>query len=495
MEIVTIDLGTSLCKVQLFREDGTELSRYSEEIKTSHPQPSWSEQNPEDWWRAVKKGFRHCLEACGSEAQVEAIGLCSHRESVVPVDERGIPLHSCILWSDRRCSKEARELSEVFGRELHQRTGMKPDPYFSAPKILWLKRNKPEVVDRSYKFLLPKDYLVWRLTGEFSTDWSVASRTMLLDIRKRTWWGELVRYVGIDLDQLCQPKRSDAVVGETMTEVCRELGLAEEALVVAGAGDRQCEACAAGIGEERAMESTGSATNVSVASHSLPSSLVENLLYSLHADGEMFLVEQGIGTTGLSLRWFKDSFWPPHNGEDFEREPYRFIDREAADSGPGANGLIFLPFLSGAQAARWNPSAKGILFGLSLGHGYGDVARAIMEGIACEIRACLEVLEGGGISPTEIIALGGASRSELWNQIKADITSRVYWRPRVPEAASLGAMLIASRGCGLELSAEDINPVVSAWKPNPRVKETYDRVYQTYNMLYEANLGMFRLSA
>ena len=118
-----------------------------------------------------------------------------------------------------------------------------------------------------------------------------------------------------------------------------------------------------------------------------------------------------------------------------------------------------------------------------------------MEGIACEIRACLEVLEGGGISPTEIIALGGASRSELWNQIKADITSRVYWRPRVPEAASLGAMLIASRGCGLELSAEDINPVVSAWKPNPRVKETYDRVYQTYNMLYEANLGMFRLSA
>jgi len=443
----------------------------------------------------VKNGFRHCLEACASEARVGAIGLCSHRESVVPVDERGIALHPCILWSDRRCSEEARELYEAFGRELHQRTGMKPDPYFTAPKILWLKRNKPEVVDRSHKFLLPKDYLVWRLTGQFSTDWSVASRTLLLDIRKRAWWEELVRYVGIDPDQLCEPRGSDAVVGETTAEASRELGLADGALVVAGAGDRQCEASAAGVGEERAMESTGSATNVSVASHSLPSALADNLLYSLHADGETFLVEQGIGTTGLSLRWFRDSFRPPHGQRIFEQEPYRFIDREAAASGPGANGLIFLPFLSGAQAARWNPGAKGILFGLNLGHRYRDVARAIMEGIACEIRACLEVLEGCGISPKEIVALGGASRSELWNQIKADITGRVYSRPRVPEAASLGAMLIASRGCGVELSAEDINPVVSVWKPNPRVKETYERAYRRYNMLYEANLEMFHLPA
>jgi len=130
MEIATIDLGTSICKVQLFSEDGTELSRYSEEIETRHPHPSWSEQNPEDWWRAVKNGFRHCLQACTSEAEVGAIGLCSHRESVVPVDERGNALHPCILWSDRRCSEEARELYEVFGGELHQRTGMKADPYF-----------------------------------------------------------------------------------------------------------------------------------------------------------------------------------------------------------------------------------------------------------------------------------------------------------------------------------------------------------------------------
>jgi len=188
------------------------------------------------------------------------------------------------------------------------------------------------------------------------------------------------------------------------------------------------------------------------------------------------LVEQGIGTTGLSLRWFRDSFRPPHGQRFFEEEPYRFIDREAAGSSPGANGLIFLPFLSGAQAARWNPGAKGILFGLSLGHTYGDVARAIMEGVACEIQACLAVLEGCGISPKEVVALGGASRSELWNQIKADITGRVYSRPRVPEAASLG----------------DINPVVSRWKPNPKAKEAYERLYRRYNMLYEANLEMFQ---
>ncbi len=493
MAIVTIDLGTTLCKVKLFREDGSEISEYSEEIKTAHPRPSWSEQNPEDWWKAVRNGFRRSLEQADADVEVRAIGLCSHRESIVPVDKRGVALHPCILWSDRRCLDEAKELEEEFGGELHQRTGMKPDPYFSAPKMLWLARKRPAIVKQAHKFMIPKDYLVYRLTGEFSTDWSVASRTMLLDIRKKRWWEELVNYVGVSGDQLCEPRASDEVVGTVTDEARRELGLPGSPVVVAGAGDRQSEAVAASISDRRAMESTGSATNVSVVTEHLPPSLHQALLYSLHAESGKFLVEQGIGTTGLALRWFRDIVSPRGNEAAFRRDPYRFIDQEAERSGPGANGLIFLPFLSGAQAARWNPDAKGILYGLRLGHSYGDIGRSIMEGVAFEIRACLELLESRGLSPAEIMALGGAAKSQLWNQIKADITGRTYSRPRVLEAASLGAMIIASRGSGLSLSSGEINPVASSWRPDMERHEKYSALYQMYNKLYEANLEMFTM--
>lgn len=487
MTVVTIDLGTSACKVQAFDDDGNELRSYSREIETAHPRPDWAEQDPESWWKAVVSGVRNCGQDVQGATKCRAICVCSHRESIVPVDRRGKVLAPCMLWADRRGEAEAEELAREFGGEVHQRTGMKADPYFTAPKLLWLKRNRPELIPRIHKFLLPKDFIVHRLTGEWSTDWTVASRTMMLDLRRMDWWPEVLEYVGADGDRMCTPRDSGCVIGEVKKDIGRQLGLSGKQLVVAGAGDRQCEAMGSGVSAERAMESTGSATNVSVSSDGLPNRLHEGLLYSCHALPGKFLVEQGIGSTGFALRWFKDSFHPPVADETFRADPYGYIDRAASGSSPGARGLIFLPFLSGAQATRWNPGARGVIFGLTLGHTYGDLARAILEGIAYEIRACIGVLSREGMDPGIVLALGGASRSSVWNRIKADVTRRTYSRPRVRAAASLGAFMLACKGLGVEAgTAEDLNPLEDQWAPDPSASSIYDEMFSRYEKLYEA---------
>jgi xylulokinase len=488
MTFIAIDLGTTTCKVQVFDQEGVQLGTFSEEMETVHPRPDWAEQDPADWWRSVVAGVRRCVKDAGGD--VEAIGICSHRESVLAVDGDGEVIMPCILWADRRCEGEARELGAEFGDDLHQRTGMKPDPYFTAPKLLWIARNSPEVMAQVTKFLLPKDFILYRLTGEFSTDWSLASRTMMLDIRAKRWWSEILEYLGIDEGLMCSPGESASVVGEVSTEVRHELGLRGRTLVVAGAGDRQCEALGSSVSPLRAMESTGSATNVSISTDLLPGRLEPDLLYSCHVIGGEYLVEQGIGSTGLALRWFRDNFAPPKK-EEFEAEPYGFIDRAASASVPGAKELLFLPFLMGAQATRWNPDARGVLHGLTLGHGYGDIARAIWEGIAFEIRASRDVLSGQAMDPTEVLALGGAARSSVWNQIKADITGRTYSRPRFAQSASLGAMILGCRGFGIDIDPSKLNPIESQWVPDPGSSAEYDEVYRRYERLYRASLGVF----
>ena len=488
MNIITIDLGTTVCKVRSYDVNGRVMREYSEEISTRHPQPDWAEQDPGGWWEVILRGFRQC-----ADGETAAIGICSHRESILAVDKEGRVILPCILWADRRCDAEARELDGNFGRDIHQETGMKPDPYFSAPKILWVKRNRPGLMAKIRKFLLPKDYLVFRLTGKYSTDWSVASRTMMFSLRKREWWGEMLDYLGIEENRVCDPVDSDTVVGDVTGSVRTQLGLPKGVVVVAGAGDRQCEALGAGVSPSTAMESTGSATNLSISASSLPGNLSEGLLYSCHAVSGQYLLEQGIGSTGLALRWFRDTFRPPGCEREFSKNPYGVIDREASRSVPGSNGLTFLPFLMGAQATRWNPGAKGVFFGIRLGHGYGDMARAVLEGIAFEIRAAIGVLVEENLDPGTILALGGSAGSETWNRIKADAIGRIYSKPRVTSAASLGAMILGVNGCGLESPPPcDLNPVESRFAPDPETRDAYDRAYRTYERLYRACEDVFR---
>ncbi len=491
MSILTIDLGTTVCKMQTYDEEGRETWSYSEEIETRHPKSGWAEQDPESWWPIVKRGFASLRKSASVPPRMGGIGICSHRESILGIDDRGRVVIPSILWADRRCEAEAREIGAHFAGELHRRTGMKADPYFSAPKLLWAIRHRPGPMGKLRKILLPKDYLVYRLTGAMTTDWSIASRTAMLDICRREWWQEMLDFIGLDEDWLCTPVDSASPVGEVTLDTGRELGLGSRPVVVAGAGDRQCEALGSGVSAKRAMESTGSATNVSISTDCLPETLPGGLLCSYHALEGQYLIEQGIGSTGLALRWFRDTFTPPGNPGEFRDDAYAYIDKSAASSPPGAKGLIFLPFLSGAQATRWNPDVRGVFYGLTLGHGYSDVARSILEGIAYEIRASMEVLDRADMRPEEILALGGSARSEIWNGIKASVVGRTYCRPRVTGAASLGAFMLAMKGIGQDMPpADSLNPVEGKYDPGKEAAD-YRACYSRYQKLYEALVPVF----
>ena len=488
--ILTCDLGTTACKTTLFNPKGEVIAQKEKEYPLYHPQPMWAEQEAEDWWEAAVETCRLIL--AGRDVEILGIGLSSQRETMVPLDSDGRPLTRAIVWMDRRASGEADELSRQVGREnLHQRTGMIPDSTFSATKLFWWHRNAREIIDKAATFLQPKEYLAYRLTGVAATEPSLASRTMLYDIRTGSWCQDLVSLVGLREEQLPKLVASTDIVGKLSPQAAGILDLPSGVPVVAGGGDRQCEALGSGISGELAMESTGTTSNLSFATTQLPEKLDPRVVSSCHALPGQWLIEQGLTTTGSILRWFRDNFAGPERiaAADLGVSSYDLISQEAAQAKPGANKLLLLPFFMGAKATRWNPDARGALFGLTLDHGRRELARAIMEGVAYELRACLDVLEGMKMLPKQIVLMGGGSKGELWNQIKANVTGFPVGLPKQTEAASLGAFILAGAGIGLfpdpAMTSRTLNPVVRNFEVDKQDKATYDGLYPLYNRLYE----------
>ncbi len=491
--LLTLDLGTSSCKASLWDAAGALLASADETYPTHHPQPDWAEQHAEDWWRAACAAARRCLALhAGGGRGIAAIGLSSQREGVVPVARDGRPLGPCIIWMDRRSRREMETLVAEFGAaRLHDITGMIPDPTFTATKLLWLKTHAPEALAAAY-FLQPRDYLYFRLTGAVLTDYTLASRTMMFDIRARAWWMPMLDRVGIRQEQLPPLYASTEAPFRVTPESAHALGLAPGTPVAVGAGDRPCEAVGAAVGGKRAMESTGTATNVSMVIREVPA-VLEVSPCSIHALPDRWLLEMGIITTASVLRWFRDLTGLPPEGMGT-------LEAEAAKSPPGARGLVALPFFMGARSVRLNPDARGAFLGLSLGHGRGDIARAIMEGVAFEVGACLRGLQGLGHGVEDLRVLGGGARSDLWCQIKADVLGVRLARLRHTEAASVGAAILAGAAIGLleepEATAEEWNPVEVAFTPDPEAHQAYATPARLFEDCYAALTPLFgRLAA
>jgi len=477
--ILTLDLGTTAVKATLFTLGGEARAQATREYPTERPRPDWAEQDPEAWWEASVEAVR----ALGDLSTVKAISLTSQREGVVPVDDQGNPLARCIIWQDRRARQEAQELASVFGDALHARTGMRPDPTFTAPKLLWMRRQAPESFTRARWFLQPRDFLYLRLTGCAVTDPSLASRTMLWDVRTGRWWEEGLSYVGVRADQFPPVHPSTAMPGALSPDGARALGMQPGVPVVVGAGDRACEAIGVGAGGGRVMVSIGTTTNISAATSMFPAHLDTRVLYSAHGVPGWYLIEQGLSTSGAILRWLRDEVLGG-------RWTYADLDRLAAESPPGARGLILLPFFMGARSTRWNPRARGLFLGLSLGHRLGDIVRSVLEGVALEVRACLDLLREGAIPVSELAVVGGGSRSNLWNQILADATGCPVVVPKEREAASLGAMILAAAGLGVirEIASQGrtLNPVGGFFASREEVCRRYEKLYSLYNAAYHA---------
>jgi len=493
--LLGVDLGTTSAKAALFEpETGRVVAYASREYPTYYPRPGWAEQDARDWWQAICLVIREALsQAKVDPTSILGVGVSSHREAVALVDEEGRVLDRVIIWMDKRSAPQAEWIKENLDiKELYRRTGLIVDPTFTATKLMWLKENKPEVLRRAKWALQPKDYIVYRLTGKPTTDYSVASRTMLFDIRALEWADDLFEDMGLAeyRSLFPDPSYSDEVVGEVTEEAARETGLTPGIPVVAGGGDRGCEVLGAGVIDSRRVEeSTGTGSTTATTIDKPIADPLMRVVTTVHVIRGKWSIEAGMATGGAILRWFRDQF---AQGEAVlaklsRRRAYEFLDMEAEYIPPGSNGLIVLPFFAGARAPRWNPRAKGVILGLTVYHTRAHVFRALMEGVAYEIRKILEVLEELGIKCEELRLLGGGGKTPTWARIKADITGRRVVMLEFLDAALVGDAILAGVGVkALRDYKEGIEKFVRVKRviePDPMRQRIYDSYYRLYERL------------
>lgn len=501
--ILAIDIGTTNAKAAVFHESGKLLSSESYEYPTHFPRTGWAEQDPEDWWSYAVLAARDAIRRAGAAPSAFiGVAVSSQRETLALVDKEGKSLGRVPIWMDRRSAPQAEEIKRRFGLwEIYEKTGLVVDATFTATKLLWFKENSRELLDRAYVGLQPKDYIVYKLTGVAVTDETVASRTMLFNIRKRQWDEQLISDLSLSeyAHILPEVKHSWEIVGGVKEEAARLIGLAPGTPVLAGTGDRTAEVLGAGIlSPERAEESTGTgSTTATMVSQPL---LDPKMLFSVGVAPapDKWVVEAGISTAGAILRWFRDHATDgvDHLATRTRRRAYEFFDMEAEYVPPGSGGVIVLPFFSGARSPRWNPYARGVIFGLTVFHTRAHLFRAIMEGVAYEVRKILESLEEVGIKPKELVLMGGGAKTPTWARIKANVTKREVVIPELLDAALGGDAALVVYGAGVCKSFEE---AVSKFfrertrlKPDPELARIYDKYYAVYEKLYTSLENLFK---
>ncbi|MGC8837079.1 MAG: xylulokinase [Anaerolineae bacterium] len=489
--VIGCDVGTQGLKVLLWREDGSILGVETEEFPVLYPRPAWAEQEVEHWWRAMTRAVpRLCAGAGVGPEEVVAIGVDGTVDGFVPVGRRGEPLAPYILWMDRRAVSECEEMEDRFSSEaLFRLTGLNVDASHTAPKILWTRANLPEVYTRAWKLMPSTTYVVYLLTGEVAVDYSQASSTLLFDVTQRHWARPLLTDLGIDPALLPEVQPATSVVGRLTREAARALGLRRETLVVVGCGDEHASCVGAGVMEPGVVADiigTAEPVCVSAVGPAFDSSrLVET---HCHAHPDRWLLENPGFVSGGNYRWFRDHFYTPEAS-------YEVLNREAEGVPPGSEGVIFLPCMMGAMAPEWNNKARGVFYGLTLAHGRGHLARAILEGAAYALRSIVESMQRAGCETVEIRAVGGGARSQLARQIRADVTGIPVVTVSTVETAALGAALLAAVGSGLGGTLEEVAGrtvrVVERVEPTPGNRAVYDQAYRSFLYLYESLRGCF----
>ncbi len=486
--ILVIDVGTSSLKAIVYDTTGRMLNRASEEYHSEFLADGRVEQDPFSWKHALLATLKQTGEWLrAGNLGLDAVAVTSQRASIIPVGADGHPLRSAILWQDKRSRPQCATLLECLSlKEMYARTGLRVDPYFSAPKMMWLRDECPEMYAVSGKLLGVQDYIVYLLTGRYVTDWTQACRTMLMNIASFHWDDDMLAVAGIarsKLPELCSP---GSTVGNLQDGIARASGLTSGIPVIIAGGDQQCAALALNVltpGDAEANTGTGSFV---VAYSEKPQWEEEcRTLCSASAVAGKWIVEAGIFNTGSVHRWFREQFYPE------DKDAYALMNREAAESPVGANGVIMLSHFGGSAAPYWNPLAKGAFFNLSLGVRRGDLARAILEGIALEIAHNLSLIEPlvNGISRVSVA--GGLVAFDLFNRIQADAFRKTVFRYDNAEASSLGALMSATVALGICRNHREAframcpaEPIV--FQPDPENAAKYATLFERKRSLYEA---------
>ena len=544
MALLGIDLGTSGVKALLIDEAGNPLASATVEYPLHTPKPLWSEQDPADWWHGTVEAIHRVLSKAGIKGNaVNAIGLSGQMHGLTPLDKDGNVIRRAILWNDGRTAAECAEYVQRAGGEARVRELVYnvPTPSYTAPKILWMRNHEPENFARLAHVLMPKDFIRFKLSGEYATDMSDGTSTGLQDAKHRQWSDEMLSALQIDKAILPRLGEGHEVTAHVSASAAQEIGLAAGTPIVSGAGDQPASAVGAGIVEEGIVSVTiGTSGVVFASTDSMPvpgapgvSPLLEVFCHALpntwHYMGVML-------SAGGSLRWFRDNVAygnaalrddaaqkPRRRGSEAETtrlrsrddtsqsssivpasephrpssDPYDFMLEQAAQTPPGAEGLIFLPYLSGERTPHRDPLARGGFVGLTLRHTQAHMTRAVVEGITFGLRDSLELIRQSGIRVSEVRAAGGGAKSKIWRQWLADIFDAEITLINSSEGGALGVALLAGVGTGVWKTTREacgaVLRVTSRTEPTKDVgvRRGYDEAYAQFKALYPALKNSF----
>lgn len=500
-----IDLGTSAVKAVVLGEKGAILGKGSSALSYTTPKPGFAEQNPNDWWDGTVKAVHQAIASCGAKVQIAGIGLSGQMLGSVLMDRNGVADERCIIWMDQRASKQRDSIEQALGIDaILQETANYPLVSLWAPKLLWLRENDPERYSRIDKVLFPKDYVKYRLTGEYDIDVTDAAGTMLFHTAKRTWADGLFEALDIPRDFVPDSlSESTEVIGQVTKSAAQALGVPEGIPVVSGGGDQMCGAVGLGVVHSGVISST-IGTSGCIFSHSdscITDYKQRALLSYCHSIPNTWSVYGCTLAAGGAYQWLRNTFFRNDQvrWNTGDKSIYAFMDSQASNARPGCEGLVFLPYISGERTPHPDPHARGVFFGLSQRHEAGDVCRSVMEGVVFSLRDTVEILREYNIPVTQVRAAGGGAASPLWLQMQADIYGAQVLVTNVQEAPATGAAMLAAVGArgytSVAEAADDVVKIVSECVPDSRNVQVYDDYYETYRALYPVLQGLYASQA
>ncbi len=485
MLYIGIDLGTSAVKLLLMDSRGHIENIVSRGYELSLLSPGWSEQNPDDWFDQTMKGLKELLSGC-DKSKVAGISFGGQMHGLVTLDERDEVIRPAILWNDGRAAAEADFLNREIGKEtLSRYTANIAFAGFTAPKILWMQNHEPELWARVKKIMLPKDYIAYRFSGIFCTDYSDASGTLLLDVKNKRWSKEMLEICHVKREQLPELYESYQVVGTLNPEIGAELGLSPQVKVIAGAGDNAAAAVGTGtVGEGRCNLSLGTSGTIFISSKKFGVD-AHNALHSFdHADGGYHLMGCMLSAASCN-KWWMDEIL---RTKDYSGE-------QAGINRLGENRVFYLPYLMGERSPHNDPDVRAMFIGMSMDTCREDMTQAVLEGVAFGLRDSLEVARSLGLAVARSRVCGGGAKSPLWRRILAAVMNLRLDLIESEEGPGYGAAILAAVGCGeypdVETACSSLVKVTDTVEPEPELVAKYEERYQEFKRLYPAVKGLF----
>jgi len=483
--VLGIDVSTTGAKALLVDEKGAVVADATTEYPLSTPRPLWSEQDPADWWSGVQASIKRALaEAKVSAAEIVGVGLTGQMHGLVLLDKAGQVLRPAILWNDQRTGAQCDWITHQVGaQQLLAWTGNRALTGFTAPKIVWVRENEPQIYARVAQILLPKDFIRFKLTGRYATDMAGAAGTLLLDVKARTWSQGMLRALDIPADWLPPTHEGPQVTGTISAEAAAATGLRAGTPVVGGGGDQAAQAVGVGAVQPGVMALTLGTSGVIFAPTAEPVIEPQGRLHAFcHAAPGRWHLMGVMLSAGGALHWYRDAL--------AAGQSYAEMDKSAAGAPLGAEGLVFLPYLTGERTPYPDPNARGAFVGLTVRHGLAHLTRAVLEGVAFGLRDSLELLREVSGQITQVRASGGGARSALWRQILADVLDCELVTVNVTEGAAYGAALLAGVGVGVwpdvDTACQRVVRITAHTAPDAARVGRYEEMYRVYHGLYGA---------